>query len=166
MLSVIFCLIRFCSVLTAAVRDFPRFGESVIRMYSGDCDQNPDFKVHKYSIESIYFNYLPWDGDNDDDTPAYTLSGEHEQRVADAFSVDRNTGDIIVTLPDYRPYSFGKFDVTVKASDSMGRSDTSRLSVSFFTRFICFQYFPDSEISHGMLLLSFLSRFQLCFALT
>lgn len=126
------CYVRMCCSVTSAVRDFPEVGETVVRMYAGDCDVTDANRRHTYTIGNITFQYLPLDPNSPDQLPDYTLSSSDSGNVQNAFTVDPATGDVNVGLPNYRPYSFGKFKATVTATDSQGRQDTSTIYVSSF----------------------------------
>jgi protocadherin-16/23 len=100
------------SAVGAGVRDFPTTGQSIIQMIAGDCDVKPENRLHTYSLSPIAFT---GDYGSEPDTKA--------------FVIDKMTGNVYPALTTYRPYSFGNFTTTVTATDSSGRSDTSRLTI-------------------------------------
>ena len=108
-------------VLRAGVRDFPSAEQLIVTMYAGDCDILEENRQVTYSLSDIQFEFI-------DEDRGYTLSSTSEDRVDRAFAIN-SSGAVVPLLTSYRPYSFGRFILTVVATDPKGRSDTSQLKV-------------------------------------
>jgi len=105
------------------VSDFPAEGDLVVTMFAGDCDILEKNRQVTYSLRDIQFEFL-------DPDLGYSLDQESKDRLRDAFTISPS-GAVTPRLMSYRPYSFGRFILTVVATDTKGRSDTSELKVCF-----------------------------------
>jgi len=90
-------------------------------MFAGDCDVLEENRQVTYSLTDIQFEFV-------DPDRGYTLDSTSEERVSQAFAIN-SSGAVVPLLTSYRPYSFGRFILTVEATDSKGRSDISELKV-------------------------------------
>ena len=94
----------------------------IVTMFAGDCDVDSGNRYVNYTLTNIQFEFL--DADR-----GYWLDSTAERRVSEAFAINNSTGAVTSRLTSYRPYSFGRFVLTVRANDRHGRSDTSELKV-------------------------------------
>jgi len=101
--------------------DFPAEDDVIVTMYAGDCDHRAENRRVTYSLSDIQFEFL--DADR-----GYSLDDAASDRVSTAFQIN-SSGAVTPALTSYRPYSFGRFVLTVVAADSEGRTDTSELKV-------------------------------------
>lgn len=95
-------------------------------MYAGDCDVLEENRQVTYSLSDVEFEFI-------DEDRGYSLDSTSEKLVDQAFTV-RPNGAVIPLLTSYRPYSFGRFILTVTATDNKGRSDTSELKVQYMSQ--------------------------------
>ena len=121
------------------MRDFPTEEQLIVTMYAGDCDILEENRQVTYSLSDIDFDFI-------DEDRGYTLSSTAEDRVDRAFSIN-SSGAVVPLLMNYRPYSFGRFILTVVATDPKGRTDTSKLKVSRLPA----RCGHSTEISYSML---------------
>jgi len=132
----VYCVIGRCAsattlpapvtcVWSTGVLDFPAEEELLVTMYAGDCDILEENRHVTYSLSDIEFEFI--DADRD-----YSLDSTSEERVNQAFAIN-SSGAVVPLLMSYRPYSFGRFILTVAATDDKGRSDTSQLKVCKLT---------------------------------
>jgi len=105
----------------AGVLDFPVQGEDIVTMFAGDCDLVEDNRRVNYSLRDIKFEFL-------DAGRGYALDGRANDLARVAFAIN-SSGTVTPRLSSYRPYSFGRFVLTVVASDAKQRTDTSELRV-------------------------------------
>jgi len=108
-------------LLRSGVRDFPAEEQLIVTMFAGDCDIVEDNRQMTYSLYDIQFEFV-------DEDRGYSLDSTSEDRVDRAFAIN-SSGAVVPLLKSYRPYSFGRFILTVAATDPKGRSDTSQLKV-------------------------------------
>ena len=111
-----------CVWVCPGVLDFPADGQLIVTMYAGDCDILAANRRVTYSLSDVQFAFV-------DAGRGYELDERADERVATAFAVDAASGAVTPTLASYRPYSFGRFVLTVQATDSSGRRDASELKV-------------------------------------
>ena len=90
-------------------------------MFAGDCDILEENRGVSYSLGDIQFDFI-------DPNLGYTLDSNSKHLVDNAFSIN-STGAVTPMLTSYRPFSFGRFVLTVVATDTKGRTDTSELKV-------------------------------------
>jgi len=119
------------------VLDFPADGQLIVTMYAGDCDILAANRRVTYSLSDVQFAFI-------DDGRGYELDERADERAATAFAVDAASGAVTPTLASYRPYSFGRFVLTVQATDSSGRRDASELKVGIACIYL-FSYLRDSQ---------------------
>jgi len=108
-------------VLCPGVVDFPAEQELIVTMFAGDCDVVDENRQVTYSLSDIQFEFI-------DPDRGYELDSDAEDLVSQAFTIN-STGAVTPHLTSYRPYSFGRFVLTVVATDPSGRTDTSELKV-------------------------------------
>ena len=120
-------VVRTCVPLLG-VRDFPTEGDLIVTMFAGDCDIVEDNRQVSYSLSDIQFEFI-------DPDRGYTLDSKAHGRVSSAFTIN-SSGAVTPMLTSYRPYSFGRFVLTVVATDPKGRTDTSELKVSILSTFL------------------------------
>ena len=107
--------------MMTGIRDFPAESEQIVTMFAGDCDVLEENRQVSYSLDGIQFEFI--DADR-----GYALDSDSQNLVDSAFSIN-STGAVTPMLISYRPFSFGRFVLTVVATDSKGRTDTSELKV-------------------------------------
>ena len=90
-------------------------------MFAGDCDILEENRQVTYSLSNIEFEFL-------EDDRGYTLEPKYADLVSSAFAIN-STGAVTPMLTSFRPYSFGRFVLTVTATDDKGRTDSSELTV-------------------------------------
>lgn len=103
------------------VVDFPAEQELIVTMFAGDCDVVDENRQVTYSLSDIQFEFI-------DPDRGYELDSDAEDLVSQAFTIN-STGAVTPHLTSYRPYSFGRFVLTVVATDPSGRTDTSELKL-------------------------------------
>jgi len=99
----------------------------IVTMFAGDCDITPENRRVHYSLSDIKFEFL--------DDRGHVLDSKSDERIRTAFAINA-TGAVVPMLTSYRPYSFGRFVLTVVATDPSGRSDTSELKVCTIISFV------------------------------
>jgi len=95
------------------ILDITGFNVRVIQFIAGDCD-SPEYRNHTFTIDSVRF------------TPP---NKNTEQSTPQAFTVDPVTGWVLTGETSYRKYTDGTFKMTIKVTDTQGRSDTAQLTV-------------------------------------
>ena len=87
--------------MPAGILDITGYNIEVIQMVASDCD-SPEFRGHNFSISSITF---------------YPPNSGSPLQVPGGFIIDPLSGVVSTGLSSYRPYTDGKFLVTVFVTD-------------------------------------------------